>query len=167
MLNWGKVSLSPLKQTFVALPFAALPVLIPSMAHAVPVPVDLSGWIENGFQGNNGAGTWTVQPGNDSVLQSTNGDPTVFFEPGSNAQGTTLKGTIKVNTSGDDDFIGFFLGYQDGELNSNNADFWMIDWKQGDQSPAVDGLALSHVTGDMTAAPANDFWQHIGTVNEV
>ncbi|MCB1690737.1 MAG: PEP-CTERM sorting domain-containing protein [Halioglobus sp.] len=150
-----------------ALQLAALPTLVPAVAHAVPTPVDLTGWIENGFHGNNGAGTWTVQPGNDSVLQSINGLPTTFFKPGSNAQGTALSGTIKVNTSSDDDFVGFFLGYQDGELNSTNADFWMIDWKQSNQSPAVDGLALSHVTGNMSTAPENDFWQHVGTVNEV
>lgn len=140
--------------------------VFPTLANATLV--DLSGWIENGFQGNNGAGTWTTQGvGNDSVLQSINGQPTTFFESGSNAQGTALSGTIKVNTSSDDDFIGFFLGYQAGELNSTSADFWMIDWKQGDQSPAVDGLALSHVTGDMTLAPENDFWQHVGSVTEV
>ena len=167
MLNLGKVNLAPAKRAIMALPLAAIPALMPSVAQAVPVPVDLSGWVENGFQGNNGAGTWNVQPGNDSVLQSINGLPTVFFKPGSNAQGTALSGTIQVNTSGDDDFIGFFLGYQDGELNSNNADFWMIDWKQNNQSPAIDGLALSHITGDMTTAAENDFWQHVGSVDEV
>ncbi|MCB1706432.1 MAG: PEP-CTERM sorting domain-containing protein [Halioglobus sp.] len=152
-----------------ALQLAALPALVPTVAHAVPMPVDLSGWIENGFKGNNGAGTWNVQPGNDSVLQSTNGQPTVFFSAGSNAQGTTLGGTIKVDTSSDDDFIGFFLGYQDGELNSNNADFWMIDWKQGDQSGASKGLALSHVSGDIAGGGNADptFWEHTGTVTEV
>ncbi len=169
MLNFRKVNLAPAKRFLLALPFAALPTLIPSVAHAVPVPVDLTGWIENGFKGNNGAGTWNVQPGNDSVLQSTNGLPTVFFKPGSNAQGTALSGTIKVNTSSDDDFIGFFLGYQDGELNSNSADFWLIDWKQGNQSGASRGLALSHVSGDIANGGNADpvFWEHTGTVSEV
>jgi hypothetical protein len=134
-------------------------------AHAASV--DLTGWIENGYKGSAGAGTWTVQPGNDSVFQSTNGNPTVFFEPGANAQGTSLSGTIEVKTTGDDDFVGFVLGYQDGEFNSTSADFWLIDWKQNDQNPAIDGLALSHVTGDITASAANDFWQHVGVVNEV
>ncbi|HRF06992.1 MAG TPA: PEP-CTERM sorting domain-containing protein [Accumulibacter sp.] len=169
MLNFGKVNLTPLKRAFVALPLAVLPALAPALAHAAPVPVDLSGWVENGFKGNNGAGTWTVQAGNDSVLQSINGEPTVFFEAGSNAQGTTLRGTIKVNTSGDDDFVGFFLGYQDGELNSTAADFWMIDWKQANQAPATVGLALSHVSGDIRNGGNADptFWAHTGTVNEV
>lgn len=132
--------------------------------------VNLTSWIENGFKGNNGAGTWNVQGADsDSVLQTRNGDPTVFFDPGTNAQGTALAGEITVETTGDDDFVGFVLGYQDGELNSENADFWLIDWKQNDQSGATRGLALSHVSGDIRngggAFPS--FWTHTDTVNEV
>jgi thrombospondin-like protein/PEP-CTERM motif-containing protein len=149
----------------------AVSLLLPVAANAASV--DLSGWIENGFKGNNGAGTWNVQPGNDSVLQTINGDPTVFFEAGSNAQGTALSGQITVETSGDDDFIGFVLGYQDGEFNSTNADFWLIDWKQLDQSFgggfAPDGLALSRVSGDIANGPNsfNSLWNHSGPVTEV
>lgn len=163
-----KINLKSIKRTIKILPLAAVFTLAPSLAHAVPV--DLSGWVENGFKGNDGAGNWVVQPGNDSVLQTVNGDPTVFFEAGSNAQGTALSGTIKVETTGDDDFIGFVLGYQDGELNSTNADFWLIDWKQLDQGGgALDGLALSHVTGDIAngGGSFDTFWNHTGTVNEV
>jgi hypothetical protein len=150
---------------------SAISLLLPVTANATPV--DLTGWGENGFKGNDGAGTWVVQPGNDSVLQTINGDPTVFFEAGSNAQGTALSGTIEVETTSDDDFIGFVLGYQDGEFNSVNADFWLIDWKQLDQTfggkLATKGLALSHVTGDVAGGPsANDsVWDHTNTVNEV
>jgi hypothetical protein len=147
--------------------------LIPVAASAPPQRVDLSGWIENGFQGAAGAGTWTVQgPDSDTVVQSRNGDPTVFFDPGSNAQGTTVSGQITVGNTTDDDFIGFVLGYQDGEFSSSSADFWLIDWKQGNQTAsglgtASAGLALSHVTGNVANAPDDDFWQHAGTVAEV
>ena len=137
-------------------------------------PVDLTGWIDNGFQGDNSSGNWVVQPGNDAVRQTINGDPTVFFDPGSNAQGTSLAGEITVETTSDDDFIGFVLGYQDGELNSANADFWLIDWKQATQSfggeTAQIGLSLSHVSGDIlngTTDPFDTFWPHAGYVNEV
>jgi hypothetical protein len=145
---------------------AATCILAPTLGLAGSV--DLSNWIENGYRGNNGAGTWNVAASKDTVLQTINGEPTVFFNPNSNAQGTALKGSIQVKTSGDDDFIGFVLGYQDGEMNSTNADFWLIDWKQGDQGAAVDGLALSHVTGDMTTGPGADptFWAHSGVVSE-
>ncbi|MCP4090835.1 MAG: PEP-CTERM sorting domain-containing protein [Gammaproteobacteria bacterium] len=134
-------------------------------------PVDLSGWIENGFQGNNGSGTWTVQGLlNDTVLQSINGDPTVFFDSGANDQNKALKGTIKVETSSDDDYIGFVLGYQNGELNSGAADFWLVDWKQGTQTynggTGKRGISLSHVTGGTSSAPWNDYWAHTGVVSE-
>ena len=101
---------------------ATATIVMSGAAHAAPV--NLTGWIENGFQGNDGAGTWNVQSGNDSVLQTINGEPTVFFDPGTNSQGTALAGTIEVETTGDDDFIGFVLGYQDGEMNSTNAEIF-------------------------------------------
>ena len=149
----------------------AAAVLLSGAAYAAPV--DLSSWGENGFKGNLGAGNWTLQSGNNAVRQSTNGDPTVFFEAGSNAQGTSLAGTITPESSTDDDFIGFVLGYQDGELDSTNSDFWLIDWKQGTQTfggqTALVGLSLSHVTGDIANGPnaTNSFWNHTSTVNEV
>jgi hypothetical protein len=147
---------------------ASLALLAPLSAHAAAV--DLSGWKENGYP-NNSAGTWTVQgAGNDSVLQSINGRPTVFFNDGNNAQGKELAGEITVETSFDDDFIGFVLGYQDGEITSTNADFWLIDWKQGNQDGQTAGLALSHVFGDLSGlntGTTGAWWQHSGPINEV
>lgn len=140
-------------------------VLFASSVHAVPVPVDLSGWTSEG------QGAWNVQTGNDSVKQSTNGQPTVFFESGSNSLNTALSGSIKVETANDDDFIGFVLGYQAGELSSSSTDFWLIDWKQLDQNYnggfAAKGLALSHVTDSTNVDAYTDFWRHEGGVNEV
>jgi len=132
-------------------------ILISSVSHAALV--DLSTWESDG------QGTWNVQAGNDTVLQTTNGIPGVFFENGSNARGTAISGEITVTTTGDDDFIGFVLGYQDGELRSATADYWLIDWKQNDQGAASDGLALSHVTNGTVE---NSFWAHTaGAVDEV
>lgn len=148
----------------------ALVLLFPITAKAASV--DLTGWKKNGFKGGN-AGIWNVQSGNDSVVQSQNGEPTVIFLPESNAQGTSLSGTIQVQTTSDDDFIGFVLGYQDGELNSTNADFWLIDWKQNTQpvsgGTGFAGLSLSHVTGDIANGPnqSASFWPHSSTVDEV
>jgi len=148
----------------------ATAVVLSGVAHAASV--DLTGWKENGFQGQNGAGTWTVQPGGDSVFQSINGRPTVFFDPSANDQGTELGGKITVQTTGDNDYVGFLLGYQDGEMNSTNADFWLIDWKQTDQAffgsagtGGDAGLRLSHVTGNMSTAPESDYWNHVNTVS--
>ncbi|WP_425099603.1 VPLPA-CTERM sorting domain-containing protein [Tropicibacter sp. S64] len=160
---------------YISLTAAAI-AFLPVAAQAATV--DLSGWTENGLRGNNGAGDWTVQGvNNDSVYQSTNGAPTVFFDPGSNALGQTLAGTIFVNTSADDDFIGFVLGYSDGEFNSTSADFWVIDWKQiaqtindsGVSRNAPAGLALSHVSGNIAATTSTygGLWGHDEVVTEV
>lgn len=144
---------------------AALSVAFPFAASAAPV--DLSSWISEEGNGS-GAANWQVQgAGNDSVYQSQNSRPSVFYKSGANAQGTSLAGKITVETSNDDDFIGFVLGFNSGEFGSSNADFWLIDWKQGNQGTAAIGLSLSHVTGDVSAAPENDFWTHTGVVNEV
>lgn len=133
--------------------------------------VDLSSWTAEEGNGSPAA-NWTVQgAANDSVFQSVNSRPSVFFDPGSSAQGMALAGEITVETTSDDDYIGFVLGYNAGEFDSTDADFWLIDWKQNDQdfsgSFGAAGLALSHVTGDVSAAGELDFWGHDGVVTEV
>jgi len=115
--------------------------------------IDLSTWQHDG------QGTWTTQGiNNDSVYQTSNGQPTVFFEDGNNARNTSISGEISIKPHWDDDFVGFVLGYQDNELSSSTADFWLIDWKKANQSSASIGLSLSHVTNSLTA----DFWDHSG-----
>ncbi|MBO9490997.1 PEP-CTERM sorting domain-containing protein [Endozoicomonas sp. G2_1] len=139
----------------------------PAISMATPIPVDLSGWTAEEGNGSPAA-SWNVQGiGNDSVFQSQNSRPSIFFNPGSNDQGQALSGQITVETGADDDFIGFVLGYNTGEFNSANADFWLIDWKQANQGSANVGLALSHITGDVSTAPELNFWEHNGVVNEV
>lgn len=125
--------------------------------------VDLSGWTKEG-----GNSTWTVAADKNSVYQSVNGEPAVFFS-GSNDQGLALSGKIKVETTGDDDFIGFVLGYQSGEATAAATDFYLIDWKQDNQPfygcTAKRGLAISHVTGGIPEAASS--WCHTGTTTEL
>lgn len=71
-----------------------------------------------------------------------------------------------MQTSGDDDFIGFVLGYDAGEIFSSTADFYLVDWKQEQpgSTPAWDaGMSISHVTngsnGNVTFPPA-PYWNH-------
>lgn len=119
--------------------------------------VDLSTWQSEG-QGN-----WQVQPGNDTVFQSINGQPTVFYKDGSSARDTSISGEITVKTTSDDDYIGFVLGYQSGELASTSSDFWLIDWKQQNQGAGSAGLALSHIVNGSTA----DYWGHTNGLTEI
>lgn len=135
-------------------------------SHAVPVPVDLSSWLIDG------GGNWTLQSEvepNDSAFQSLNSAPTVLFN-NMDSQGAALRGTIEVQTTTDDDFIGFVLGYDDGDLTGSNptTDYILVDWKQGTQSGWDAGMSISRVTGAINTCgtcTASDAWQHTGNVN--
>lgn len=137
---------------------------------AMAAPVDLSGWTAEKST------SWVVGADNNSVTHTGHINiPNVFFESGSNAQGTTISGKVEVKTTNDDDYFGFVLGYQAGELSSTNADFWLLDWKQKDQTyqgvSASKGLALTHITGDLTSGHGNSnyrwvtFWGHDATTD--
>lgn len=133
--------------------------LVAGPALAVEAPVDLSDWTAEGD------GNWSLETGDNAVLQTINGDPTVFYGPG-NARGNALRGTIEVQTTSDDDFVGFVLGYDAGELAGGPTDFILVDWKQAEQDGYGAGLAISHVTGPAVDgdSTSGDYWQHTGTV---
>ncbi len=130
---------------------------------AIAAPVDLTPWTADG----DGAITWTVQAGNTDVLVTGNANPAVFHN-GLNSQGFRLSGTVEVQTMSDDDFMGFVLGYNNGDITNGAADYLLIDWKQGDQTAfganALEGLAISQVNGALTNT---DAWGHIGNVTEL
>ena len=73
------------------------------------ISVDLATWTDETFLNQAGQSSWNVQnaPTNDEVLQTINGQPTIFYDPSVNAQGTALSGKIRVTPGGnsDDDFI--------------------------------------------------------------
>ncbi len=137
---------------------------------ALSAPIDLNDWSAESYDSVSGFpdGDWAVSGDGSSVLQQNNGQPTLFYSD-FDAFGTEVTGRIKVNTSGDDDFIGFVLGYQPGDNTSTSADYLLVDWKGNSQffnfgggstSPggvAPAGLAASRVTG---LPDADEFWQH-------
>ena len=129
-----------------------------SLAVADTTFVDLNNWTQEGIPAN---GNWTVAPDGSYVTQSINGDPT-YFVSDTNYINTEFKGTLEVQTTADDDFIGFVFGY-----NGSN-DYLLLDWKQGTQSwnggYAYEGFTLSRITDTDTTT---DFWDHTGTGIEV
>ncbi len=136
--------------------------LAAALLAAAPVqaaPVDLSTWTKEG------SGTWVVQPGNDSVIQTQNVDPGVYYSD-FQAFGNELGGTIRVNTTSDDDYIGFVLGFNPGDATSGSTDFLLVDWKQGTQASGgctgLAGLSISRVTAGFNAP--NDLWCHNNSV---
>ncbi len=138
---------------------------------AQAVPVNLSTWSAEIGPGAQGAANWSLAPDNNSVTQTVNSRVGVFSNGSATSQGTALSGSIRVNTASDDDFIGFVLGFDAGEMDgsASSVDYWLVDWKQGTQNyagtTAPAGLALSHVTGATTTEA--DFWGHQGVVSEV
>ncbi len=113
--------------------------------------IDLSEWKANG------SGNWVLQEDNRTVLQTLNAEPTVYHN-NVNSQSPVfeLNGKITVNTTGDDDFIGFVLGYHDGDIDKEDVDYLLIDWKQGNQGDGKAGLAISRVTNVLGSAA----WSH-------
>jgi hypothetical protein len=115
-----------------------------------------------------GSGVWTVSAGGDSVTQSVNGQPTVFYSDFP-ALGTRVTGRLRMNSGSDNDFVGFVLGFDPGDSANGQADFLLVDWKDGTQSfnfgtpsaspggTALSGLAVSRVLG---IPDADEFWQH-------
>ena len=105
--------------------------------------IDLNTWNQQGPAGN---GNWNVNPAGTQVLQTINGNPTVFLSPNSIIN-DNIQGDIRVVTTGDDDYIGFVFGWQ--SIN----DFYLFDWKQGNQSGSLRGFTLAHVTGGLGSIP--------------
>lgn len=147
-----------LGKLFVGAAFAAA---MGTSAHAASV--DLTTWTKEG------SGTWVIQSGNDSVIQTQNVDPGVFYSD-FQAFGNELGGTIRVNTSSDDDYIGFVLGFNPGDATAASTDFLLVDWKQGNQNSGgctgFAGLAISRVTAGF-AGNENDLWCHNNSVQQL
>ena len=138
---------------------------IPVDTQAQFVDVNLSTWTAE-------RGSWSLASDRLSVKQTVNGWP-VFFYSDFEVIGSDMQGKIRVETSGDDDFVGFVLGFEPGDSWSETADYLLIDWKQGNQSYnfgsdypgggctpgtyARRGLALSRVSGKATA---DELWGH-------
>jgi opacity protein-like surface antigen len=117
--------------------------------------IDLTSWQKRGPSAN---GTWTVASGGGSVVQSINNNPTFFVSP-TNFIDTTIRGSIEVQTTSDDDFIGFVFGFNGPVANGNDMNFVLFDWKQLNQSGSLEGFALSRVNGTITDYDPG-FWQH-------
>ncbi|MDZ7734206.1 MAG: PKD domain-containing protein [Acidimicrobiia bacterium] len=111
-------------------------------------------------------GNWTVADDGLSVFQSINvGDPSLYMSD-QELVGSEIGVDLEVQTSGDDDFVGFALGIEPGDAENDDADYLLLDWKQRTQTwnrwscgggQARRGLAVSRVQG----VPSDgEFWTH-------
>jgi hypothetical protein len=128
-----------------------------------PAPIDLRDWRREGASGN---GNWSVAADGLSVLQTINGNPTFFVSPNTFID-TVVRGRFRVQTTGDDDYVGFVIGYRSPLAENgdpvNDFEFLLFDWKQNDQSSGGflgrEGFALSRVDGTITDFNPG-FWGH-------
>lgn len=175
MKNIGTTS-----KIFMAAGFLLLGLVFGAMsdAQAQSTPVDLNTWIAESYPAVAGfpVGLWTVSEDGYTVLQSNNGQPTLFYS-NFDVFNTEVEGSIEVTLGQwDDDFIGFALGFQPWDSENPDANYLLVDWKKGTQwynfgapsctpgSWAPAGLAVSRVFGIPTA---DEFWGHVDFPAEV
>ncbi len=137
--------------------------------------IDFNTWSQEGHGVN---GNWLVQGGGTSVFQTINGDPTFYVSPDTFIN-VIIQGTIAINDNAgnpDDDFVGFVFGYQQPDVNPNQYDFWLFDWKAQDQTynlsnnVGYEGYALTRVQGYIPQGSFNyldAFWSRINSPESI
>ena len=140
-------------------------ILISSSSTSVitAAPIDLSSWtaLTLNFPGGQPAGNWVLESGNTAVKQTVNADPS-FFLNNLNQTSYSIDGSWEVQTTSDNDYMGFVFGYQ------NSSNFYLFDWKQGDQNysggTATEGMTIKRMTGatgdGLTDLSLGEFWEN-------
>ncbi|MBB1274922.1 PEP-CTERM sorting domain-containing protein [Psychromonas sp. SR45-3] len=118
--------------------------------------IDLNTWNQSGNSSN---GNWNVAADGTSVLQTINGNPT-FFISNDSFINNQFTGTFGVETTSDDDFIGFVFGYNGLD------DFYLFDWKQSTQvysgNTGSEGFTLSKISDGANVNSLDALWGHNG-----
>ena len=136
--------------------------MLSNNSFSAPVTIDLSPWEVIQYELNSQAdANWVLSDGNTTATQTVNADASILlsdFDAGSKI----IDGTWRVNTSFDDDFMGFVFGYQD------RGNFYLFDWKQGDQNARIGfaerGMSLKVVNKSPGADPTgSDLWPTSGS----
>ncbi len=162
-----------MKTSFVSF-FLLLFSLFPHLLHSqCQTNVDFNTWRQEGLTIN---GNWTVAGGGTSVNQTINGDPTFYVSPDTFIN-VLIQGSFRVNTSFDDDYVGFVFGFNDPTGNSTNYDTYLFSWKNltqtkftttGINTTAQEGMTLAKVSGNISSA--NDIllylWGNLNTANK-
>ena len=134
--------------------------------------IDLNTWTQ---EGPLASGSWNVNAAGTQLTQNINGWPTFFVSP-QDFINVRITGTIRVNTTGDDDLVGFVFGWQPiGNTGPNYAvNSLLFDWKQGNQTwngnVAIEGYHLSQFDNYVTplntvAGTGTSFWGHVTQPN--
>lgn len=130
------------------------------------IDVNLNSWSQ---QGETTESNWIVAGDGSNVLQTTNGGVGLFVSP-EQFFDTTINGQLSVETTSDNDMIGFVFAYtapidEATNVGQNTVDFILFDWKQSVQSGAPEGFRLSHIVGThkgTSSDVSHELWDHIG-----
>lgn len=135
----------------------AVALLVASGDAEAQIDLDLRDWSQQGIPE---WGDWDVAGDGSAVIQTTNHSPTFFVSPETLTAGAEIEGVIEVQTSSDDDYVGFVFGYQ-GPLAADETgyDFLAFNWKQNRQTfdgcEAREGMSLVRLQGEED--PAADY----------
>jgi RHS repeat-associated protein len=126
-------------------------------------PLNLSNWTVQRWPGSQGASNWVVAPDGLSVEQTRNSAPAALVSDQSFLN-LRVTGRFRVDTTGDDDFMGFIFGYQ------NDKQFYIFDWKQGRQGSlggiAERGMSIKRFdAGDRELSEADFWWSNASREN--
>ena len=133
-------------------------------ALAQQVPIDLTPWTVVQYEFNDQPDAiWVLSNNNQTATQTVNADGS-YLRSNFLLTNTAIDGTWRVNTTNDDDFMGFVFGEQDRNH------YYLFDWKKADQNDATFGFAqvgmtvklVSRASGNMIE---NDLWPTAGSVN--
>lgn len=118
-------------------------------------PLNLATWSVERWDGSQGPASWVVAPDGLSVEQTVNAAPSALISDQSFLN-LRVTGTFRVDTSGDDDFMGFIFGYQ------NRGQFYVFDWKQNSQSSfggsGLRGMSIRRFDSPTDELTRSDFW---------
>ncbi len=119
-----------------------------------------------------GPTTWTLSQDNLTITQTENSGPGVAMT-NLPAVGVIIEFELEVQTTDDDDFIGWTVGYESGDHSNPTAEYMVFDWKQFEQECdgwAPTGMAMNRVSGipDLSGGCSDigNFWSHTGAVVE-
>lgn len=96
------------------------------------------------------------------AVQSANPMASVYYNDTALPEGIRVTGRFSVETTSDDDLIGFAFGWQD------EAHYYLFDWKQATQpdsscGTATAGASLKLVSSSDAIDACEDFWSSAGT----
>jgi len=121
--------------------------------------VGLAPWTVQQYELNSQSNAnWVKDLPNSVATQTVNADASFLLSDFS-LSNDQMEGTWRVNTSSDDDFIGFVFGYQ------NPGHFYLFDWKQGSQNDSTGfaerGMSVKVFSAD-SPLTTRDFWPTAG-----